>query len=453
MTGRWRPGRSTPLRLTAILIGVFTASTLLSFAAAYVVTRNAADAALHTQVSQEFSGYILETDQAGLERRVLSQVATIPQSSLILIYLGDNGRRIANVTRFPAVDGYAIVDGTEISGLRGKIADSYLAVSGRIGRGTLIMARSRQQVSELGEVFTSIFLISLLPTLGLAMATGALVARNARRRVEQIRGTLSALRDGDLSARVPPFAGGGDDLSEIGEAVNQMATAQAASVASLRQVSADIAHDLKTPIQRVSVMLEQIESAGDLNAAQERTLAQARAETAQIVRTFQSLLQIAQIEGGAAQAHFAPVDLAQVVGGVAEVYGPDAEENGQTLRFEVAGDGPFVVQGERNLLGQVAANLIENAMRHAGRPTAIGVTLLRADGKVALVVTDTGPGIPPEERENVLRRLYRLEQSRTSEGNGLGLSLVAAICDLHDADLALEDNAPGLRVRITFPAA
>jgi signal transduction histidine kinase len=202
----------------------------------------------------------------------------------------------------------------------------------------------------------------------------------------------------------------------------------------------------------VSVLLERLEE-GELSADQRAVVGRARDETAQIVRTFQALLQIAQIEGAGPQAAFAPVDLAAVVGGIVDVYEPAAEESGHVLRFAMS--APVPVRGERSMLGQVVANLIENALRHTPAGTRIEV---RVDGPV-LSVADTGPGIPEAERENVLRRHYRLEQSRTSEGSGLGLSLVAAIAALHEARLELAQNpsgadgGPGLRVSLTFPVA
>jgi signal transduction histidine kinase len=448
-----RPVRSTPLRLTVILIVVFTLASLIGFAAAFLVSRYEADRALHVQVSQEFTGYRLERSQAGLQDRIFAQASVIPRGSLILIYRSDSGQRIANVPRFPQVGEYGILSHEEIDPKDPQLAESYLVVSGRVGQGVLTMARSREQVSELGALFTTIFLLSLLPTLAIAVATGSIIARRARGRVEQIRTTLETLASGNLQARVPDFQGAPDDLSLIGGAVNRMASAQAASVASLRQVSSDIAHDLKTPIQRVSVLLERLDATGPLSDAQADLVAQARAQSTQIVKTFQSLLQIAQMEGGALQSHFTKLDLARVISGITEIYGPNAEETGHDLRCKTEGAGPFWVRGERNLLGQLAANLIENALRHTPAGASITLSLHEKAGAVTLTVADTGPGIPEAERENVLRRLYRLERSRTSEGSGLGLSLVAAIADVHGAKLVLGDNAPGLRVSLHFPPA
>lgn len=231
-----------------------------------------------------------------------------------------------------------------------------------------------------------------------------------------------------------------------------MAASQEALIGSMRQVSADIAHDLKTPIQRVAVILDEITRKTTLSAGQDELLDQALAETERIVKAFQALLELAQIEGGAVRDRFAPVDLQEVAAAVADFLGAEAEERGFPFHYTVADAGPFTVSGDRHLLGQVLANLIGNALRHTPTGSAITVSLSRADDRVMLCVADTGPGIPVAEREKVLRRLYRMEQSRTTEGNGLGLSLVAAICNLHGAEFSLEDNAPGLRVRVVFPA-
>lgn len=445
--------QSTPMRLTLILIGVFAAAMFASFGATYVVARNAADEALHEQVSQELTGFRLETNQAELEERILAQIAMTSKEVLITIYLADDGRRIANVRQFPAVGDYTFVKGRDIERRSRDIAESYLVVSGRVGQGVLIIARSREQVSELAEVFWSIFLLSLLPTLGLAGLAGWVIASQTSRRVEDIRNTLGALTMGDLEARVQSDVAATDDLTQIGKAINKMATAQAKSLASLQQVSVDIAHDLKTPIQRVSVMLDRLQGTDTLTGQQTEIVEAAQAETVQIVKTFQSLLQIAQMGSGAAKQHFAPVDLGKLAASFVEIYQPDGEENGQILSLELADTAPFMVTGEKNLLGQVIANLLENAMRHTPSGTAITLGLNRESGHVVFTCTDTGKGIPEAEFENVRRRLYRLEHSRTTEGNGLGLSLVDAICALHEAPLTLATNAPGLKVSIRFSAA
>ncbi len=442
--------RSTPLRLTAILLLIFALSLLVCFGAAYGVVRANFDAILRDQVRQTMVSYRSIADTDDLHERLVADAAAIDPKSMILHYTPDSGLRIANVGAFPPVSGFSVVSEKAVAGEH-DLADSYLALSARVGAGQLIVAETREQVVEMREVFLTVFLVGLLPTLGIASAAGLLVARRARCKIEAIDAMLQDLTSGHLQARVRVDAGEADDLSQIGLAVNRMAAAQEASMASLKQVSADIAHDLKTPIQRVAVLLDQLATKTALAPIQKDIIDRASAETERIVKTFQALLQIAQIEGGSVRERFMPVALNDVALDIVDVYGPAAEESGHRLELSVAGPGPFTVFGDKHLLGQVMANLIENGLRHVPPGGRISVELARSAGNVVLVVGDDGPGVPASERDRVLRRLYRLERSRTSDGSGLGLSLVAAICSLHDATLLLDDNTPGLVVRIAFP--
>ena len=446
--GLLRPWRSTPLRLTGILVLVFIASSLATFTTAYWVVRSSFDAALEDQLRQIVDSYrAMGTADELLERLRLEASATDP-STTILDYLPDRGRRISNVSSFPPVSGFAIVPGDAVGGE--DLADSYLALSVRLSRGQLVVANTREQVVEMGEIFATVFLVGLLPTLAIAAAAGLVVARGANRKIDAIRDALASLTMGKLEARVAAMEGS-DDLAQIGDAVNRMAVAQEASIASLRQVTADIAHDLKTPIQRVAVLLERLSKDEGSKAQQDALIEQALAETDRIAKTFQALLQIAQIEGGAVQDRFSVLDLGEVATGIVELYAAAAEETGHALSLDVDPAERFDVEGDRHLLGQVIANLIENGLRHVPQAGRIDVRLSRTAKCIVLSVADNGPGIPEYERDSVLRRLYRLERSRTSDGSGLGLSLVSAVCDLHGAALTLKDNAPGLIVNVAFP--
>ena len=447
------PLRSTPLRLTLILIAIFTFSSLAIFGFAFLAVRQDFDDALRESVTQALASYASAADEEELRERLVAEVDIIPSEMTILRYVPDAGDPIGNVDGLPDVDRLRVVSETEIAAGDRELSDSYLAIGGPVAGGRMVVGQTREQVAEMGELFLTVFLVGFLPTLAMASAAGLAVARRARDRVEAIRGTLAVLTSGDLTARVEGVTDAPDDLEQIGRAVNGMARAQSASTASLRQISADIAHDLKTPIQRVAIYLERLERQTVLSADQKGIVDAALAECDRIVRTFQSLLQIAQLEGGAVRDRFARCDLRTVAEGVVEVYGPDAEASGHDLRLDVAGDGPFDVDGDRQLLGQVLANLIENGLRHVPGGGQIVMTLERAGPMIALSVADDGPGIPPEERDLVLRRLYRLERSRTTDGSGLGLSLVAAIAGLHGATLTLDDAAPGLIVRVAFPEA
>ncbi len=447
---RQRISRSTPLRLTAIFLGIFILSSAASFGAAYLVIRANFESALEDEIEQTIDAYRDLHDQETLLRRLKDDVEATDSELTILHYRPDSGTVIANVDGFPPVRGFTIVGEKAIEEGDDDVSDSYLALGARVGRGQLIVARTREPVVVLGETILSVVLIGLLPTILLAASAGAFAARNARRRIDTIRKTLGALTEGRLSARAPVAATERDDLTEISAAVNNMASAQEALIGSMRQVSADIAHDLKTPIQRVAVILDEIARKTTLSEKQQDLLDQALAETDRIVQTFQALLQLAQIEGGAVRDRFGPTDLREIAEDVADFLGAEAEERGYRLDLTVTGDGPFIVKGDRHLLTQALANLIGNALRHTPPASTVNVDLWRSPAAITLRVADNGPGIPEAEREKVLRRLYRMEKSRTTEGSGLGLSLVAAICNLHDARLTLEDNDPGLKVLIRF---
>ena len=437
--------RSTPMRLTARLIGVFTVSTALSFGVAYVIVERSADAVLRERVLQDFESYRNERRQRDVVEKVVEAITSVPPRTTIIDYRTDDGNRFSNVPVLPSLGGVSVLGASEIPLAPERLADSYLVVEGRVAAGTLTLAQNREHVDDLFRIFGIVLVVNLLPTLAIASVLGLWSARRARDRMDRIRATLRALTGGDLTARVPQIDGGPDDLVEMGRAVNRMAEAQSASIASLKQVSADIAHDLKTPIQRVSVLLSRLEESR-LDDAQSEVVAQARAETAGIVKTFQALLQIAQIEGGRLEDQFEEIDLLALAEGIVDVFEPSAEESGHRLACQ--GD-PARVRGNRTLLGQVAANLIENALRHT--PSGSDIRVQVAADPPRLIVRDTGPGIPEAERANVLKRHYRLEASRTTEGAGLGLALVAAIADLHGATLTLDDAAPGLAVTLAFP--
>ncbi|MEC7670712.1 MAG: HAMP domain-containing sensor histidine kinase, partial [Pseudomonadota bacterium] len=225
---------------------------------------------------------------------------------------------------------------------------------------------------------------------------------------------------------------------------------QEAAVTALRQVSADIAHDLRTPLQRIAVLLSDLSGQLEDGTEQAKIADRATDEANRAVSVFQSLLQIAQIEGGAPTADFQNIDLVTIAREMIDLYEPSADDAGIALGHALP-DGPVFVHGDRTMVSQALANILENALRHGKSGKVIHVSVDESEAGARLVVSDNGPGIPAEERDKVLQRLYRLEQSRTTPGNGLGLSLVAAIAQLHDADLTLADNNPGLRVSLTFP--
>lgn len=440
---------STPLRQSLAMAALFALVSLISLAATYALVRDNTEQSLRATLQQEMAGFKALPNAAAVMTFVRSQSRTASPEDRILSYVLPGGLHVGNAALVSTRTGYAVVsfdrEDEEIDG-------EYFALSGAVHGGQMTIALSAEPLEDIQEAFLSVFLFSLIPTTLIVVGGGVLLARRAVTRLDRIDETLDRLTTGDYAARVAPMAGRADDLTRIGARIDKMAAVQEQHISALKQVTADIAHDLKTPIQRVSVLLSQLRDKARGDNAISELVARANAETDGIVRTFQALLQIAQIEGGSPKARFTRVDVAALARTLCEVYEPSAEETGHRLICDVAAP-PAYVTGDKSLLGQVFANLIENALRHTPSGATITVSIAEAAGQVRLLVSDTGPGIPEEERENVLRRLYRLERSRTTPGNGLGLSLVAAIVEMHDGRLTLEDNAPGLRVVITLDKA
>jgi signal transduction histidine kinase len=217
---------------------------------------------------------------------------------------------------------------------------------------------------------------------------------------------------------------------------------------SLKQVSNDIAHDMRTPLTRLRQKLE-------AGLAEPRThdpaLEGVLSDLDSILDTFAALLRIAQIEGGARRAAFRPCELAALAETVTEAFAPSAEDQHQTLSLVV--EAAAVVDGDAELLTQMLVNLVENALRHTGPNAQITVKVARSGGAASLSVADDGPGVPEAERERLFDRFYRLERSRSTPGSGLGLALVAAVARLHGAEVDLAPTQPGLEVRVSFPEA
>lgn len=353
-----------------------------------------------------------------------------------------------NIAAVSVPDGWSDVAAARL----GVNADlRYRIYAGNVDGNRLLVGLSHAQVDSLEEIVLASFAWASLVIALVAVSGGALIARRARRRFDAVRETMEQVARGDLGARIP-LLGKGDDIALLSRDINEALTRLAATVEGMRQVSTDIAHDLKTPLNRLKITVEDALERQERGVAVREELELAAAEADQINQTFEALLRIAQIESGARKARFGRIDLAQVLGSLAEVYADVAEDADQTLTTAFEAAAPCIVSGDRELLTQMFVNLIENAIRHCPPGTRLLLTLARAADRIATTVEDNGPGIPASEQERVFRRLYRLEKSRTSPGTGLGLSLVKAVADLHEASIHIEDAKPGLRIRVSFRA-
>ncbi len=269
----------------------------------------------------------------------------------------------------------------------------------------------------------------------IALLLGFVGARRLETRLSGVGTAARAIMDGDLTRRLP-VSGRDDEFDRLVGTVNTLLGRIEALVAAQRQVTDDIAHDLRTPLSRLRQRLEGALAAARDPAADEATYAEALAELDEVLATFSALLRIARAESGAARAGFAPMDLSALAGALAEAYAVPAEEAGRTLTAEIPPG--ITLPGDAALLRQAIANLLDNALLHGGTHVALRL----APGPV-LSVSDDGPGIPRDQREAVTRRFYRLEPSRSTSGTGLGLALAAATARLHGGSLRLEDGPQG----------
>lgn len=439
--------RSMPLRLAVLLVALFATVSLLSLAASYAVTQRSFEQSIRANLHQDMAGFRAAPNALAVASLVDAESREADPSRLILSYVSRSGRIYGNGAIARDDEGFQIIS---LDQQRARYEGGYLALTDTLYGGLITIARSRAEIVALRGVFVNILWISLLPTVLIALWGGLILARRSKRHVEVVSGALDRMTSGDLATRVSIGPRWSDDLRQIGDKVNEMASAQETATQALRQVSSDIAHDLRTPLQRVALHLEDLAGQVGHDDAVADLVGRAQTDVSDMSRVFQALLQLAQVEAGSPKTRFEDVDIATLCATVAEIFDATAAQKGQTLCTEIEEVG--MVFGDKALLGQMVSNLIENALKHTPKGSHIKLSLRKDGERITLSVADDGPGIPVAERDKVLRRLYRLDRSRNTPGNGLGLSLVQAVARLHDISLSLADNDPGLRVIVTFPA-
>jgi signal transduction histidine kinase len=326
----------------------------------------------------------------------------------------------------------------------------YSAVRGRgitIAGEYLFVGWSTHQLHEMEGMVVSSFVWGLAASIALALAGGIVTSGRLLRKIEAVGDTSRNIIEGDLQRRVPVTVAG-DEFDRLAESINTMLDRIQALMDNLRQVTTDIAHDMRTPLTRLRQRLEIAQQSNEDPARLRDILASTVGEIDVILGIFGALLRIAQIESGARKAAFTSVNLSDLLHTAVELYRSAADEKSQSLEEAIGTD--LKVKGDRELLTQLFANLLENAVRHSPPGAQLAVTALRTPGRVEVIVADNGPGIPDGMRAKVMQRFVLLESSRTTPGSGLGLSLSLAIVNLHDATISLADNQPGLRVAVSL---
>jgi signal transduction histidine kinase len=330
-----------------------------------------------------------------------------------------------------------------------SIGTEFVARSKQLEGGEhVLVARHYADVLNSTKLVGGALTRSMVATILLGTIGGAIVAALSLRRVEHINVTVRRIMAGDLSERIDTHSSSGDFL-RLSESVNQMLDRIEVLMTGVRQVSDNIAHDLRTPLTRLRNRLSDLHENCEDSANREQ-LELLIEEADGLLGTFSALLRIAQVETGHRRSGFAVVDLCTLVSDVIELYEPLAAEKGQTFHTGLAKVGSF--NGDRNLLFQAVANLVDNAIKYTPEGGRVQVNLAVEGGVVRIEVADSGIGIPEEDREKVFQRFFRVEHSRSRHpGNGLGLSLVQAVVRLHDGYIELKDNNPGLRIVLRFP--
>ena len=327
----------------------------------------------------------------------------------------------------------------------------------------LLVGRDLEERRRLFGIVAKAAQWSLLVVVVLGLGGGIFVARRVLRRIDAMTGTTQRIMAGDLSGRLP-VGRSGDELDRLAENLNAMLERIEALMVGLKEVSDNIAHDLKTPLTRLRNRAEEALAKSGSEAEYRSALERTIEESDGLIRTFNALLMIARAESGQARGNMDDFEAADVANGIYELYEPLAEEDGMTLTVKT---GPAPLHGNRELISQALANLVENAIKYGkpvlaaqppgtdavARPNKEILIEARRDGdQVLLRVTDHGPGIPESDRKHAVERFVRLEASRTQPGSGLGLSLASAVATLHGGELVLGDAHPGLSATLALPA-
>jgi signal transduction histidine kinase len=453
--------RATAFRLTLVYLLVFAlfAAFLLGYFA--LNTRRLITEEITSTVDAEITGLAEQYNQGGIRRLVfvIETRSRRPGSSLYLVttpsgegLAGNIGSLVPGVLAKPGwlETAYRRLEDPETAEHHALVRVLQLP-----GGFRLLVGRDLEERERLFDIIATAGRWSVAIVIILGVAGGVFVSKRVLNRVDAMTLTAQTIMAGDLSGRLP-IAGSGDELDRLASNLNAMLERIEALMRGLKEVSDNVAHDLRTPLTRLRNRAEEaLRTAKDepgYRSALEATIE----ESDGLISTFNALLMIARAESGEARENMSEFDAAEVAQDVSELYEPLADTKGLALRVEAT---PAPVKGNRELVSQALANLVDNAIKYAepqghaanGTPAEILVTAGSEGDRIKLAVRDGGPGIPESDRAHAIERFVRLEQSRTKPGSGLGLSLAAAVARLHGGELKLEDNAPGLKAVLDLP--
>ncbi len=446
--------RSTAFRLAVTYLAFFSATALLLLGAVYWTSTTFIDKQIRETINTEITGLADRYRQQGVGGllQVISERSALDRDRKSLYLLTDSLYRpiTGNLVGWPeaTADAQGWLSFTVQTQTPAGVG--LFDATGRVfrlpGDYNLLVGRSLRDADQVKSALRQAIGFGMALTVLLGLIGGVLTSRMLLDRVEAITRTMRGIMGGDIGRRVPN-RGSGDEFDQLAQGINAALDQIERLLESMRTVTDNVAHDLRTPLQRlrsrIDVALLGEADADDYRRALEETMADAD----RLLATFNALLTIAQAEAGDRANRLAPLELLPLARDLVELYEPLAEEKGVRLRLAPASHAGKVM-GDRHLLSQALANLVDNAVKYTPEGGAVTVTV---DDGHCLAVADTGPGIPAEARERVLEPFVRLDATRSTSGNGLGLSLVQAVARLHGARLELAGNDPGLVVRLWFP--
>ena len=448
-------------RLGLVYVGLFSLSVILLFGFIYTFAMNYLQVQITDAIRLKYS-YLLEeykqTGSSGVEARIKDQIAEDSDNNEIYLLVNQKYEKITgNLNEWPEnatregsfeKDGFWIrfhiegnheqPEGVEVKAITVPLSKWR----------SILVGLSLQSNERIEQTIVQTFWASLLVTLFMAFIGATIMTRSVMRRINVINRSAGTIMHGNLSARIP-FTVGGDEFDDLSSNLNQMLDKIEMLLGSLSQFANNIAHDLRSPLNRIinrlDAALRNMEDGNPTRKIVEKNIR----EMEELVGTFNSILKISELEANTEFRTFEACDLQRIIDNLVDLYEPYAAEKDIILANTIR--TPLIIYGEKNLLTQAFANLLDNAMKFSMKGGTITIGYEAGADATSVTIADHGAGIPEQFHHKVFEKFFRLEQSRNTKGNGLGLSLVAAIARIHNATISLRDNKPGLVVVITFP--
>jgi signal transduction histidine kinase len=446
--------RSSSFRLSFIYMMLFAGSVLLLLGFIYWSTVSYMSKQTDATIEAEITGLAEQYREGGLNdlvNTIKQRVKRDPDSSSIYLFATSSYKPLTgNINTWP--DAEPDDDGWlnfELKDIRadGKIFQARARPFVLQGGLHLLVGRDIRELRATQKLIINALVWGMVLTLVLALAGGVIMSRSMLRRIERINQASREIMAGDLQRRVET-GGSKDEFDQLAVNLNAMLDEIERLMAGIRHVTDNVAHDLRTPLTRLRTRLELLRNRLDTGSSDYEYVEDSIGDADQLLATFGALLRIARIEAGDLRENFSDVDLAALARDAAELYDAVAEEKQITIDIQI--EASPVIQGDRDLLFQATINLLDNAIKYSPKEGSIELRVTDHEDKPAISVSDSGPGIPAVEHDKILQRFYRMDSSRSQPGSGLGLSLVAAVAEMHKAKLKLGDNHPGVIAELEF---